>query len=148
MTDKDKLIFRDILQKTGYYNRKPRKSQLTGRDRYIKYDHDNDVSRILNSDIKLEGRGAEKLIIPSNIIDIYTKLEVLLGLKLSDTLTKACNLIAEIYKRAEIQNKKQYRNALNNFSIIQTYIYICIYTRDEYIQLYLYFFNNKTLCDI
>ena len=27
MTDKDKLIFRDILQKTGYYNRKPTKSR-------------------------------------------------------------------------------------------------------------------------
>ena len=40
----------------------------------------------------LEGRGIEKIIIPSNIIDIYTRLEVLLGLKLSshtDTLTEA-----------------------------------------------------------
>ena len=57
MTDKDKLIFRDILQKTGYYNRKPIKGRLTGRDRYIKYDLDNDVSRILNLDTKPKGRG-------------------------------------------------------------------------------------------
>ena len=57
MTDKDKLIFRDILQKTGYYNRKPTKGHLTGRDRYIKNDLDNDVSRILNLDTKLKGRG-------------------------------------------------------------------------------------------
>ena len=28
MTDKDKIIFRDILQKTRYYNRKPSKSRL------------------------------------------------------------------------------------------------------------------------
>ena len=48
MTDKYNLIFRDILQKTGYYNRKPTKGHLTGRDRYIKHDLDKDISRILN----------------------------------------------------------------------------------------------------
>ena len=61
-----------------------------------------------NSD--LEGQGIEKFIIPSNIIDIYTRLEILLGLKLSghtDTLAEASNLIDELYKRGEIQNKQQ-----------------------------------------
>ena len=119
MTDKDKLIFRDILQKTGFYNRKLTKRRLTGRDRYIKYDLDNDVSRVLNLDTKLIGRGVEIIISPSNIIDIYTRLEVLLGVKLSghtNTLTEANNLIDELYKRGEIQNKQQYRNALNKFS--------------------------------
>ena len=61
-----------------------------------------------------------KIIIPSNIIDIYTRLEVILGLQLSshtDTLTEASNLIDELQKRGEIQNKQQYRNALENFSI-------------------------------
>ena len=118
MTDKDKLNFRYILQKTGYYNRKPTKSRLTGRDRYIKYDLDNDVSRILNLDTKLKGRGIEKIILPSIRTDIYTRLEVLLGLKLSvhtDILTEASNLIHELYKRGQIQNKQQYRNALNKF---------------------------------
>ena len=65
----------------------------------------------------LQGEGL-KIIIPSNIIDIYTRLEVLLGLKLSghtDTLTEAGNLIDELYKRGEIQNKQQYRNALSKF---------------------------------
>ena len=98
MTDKDKLIFRDILQKTDYYNRKPTKSCLSGRDRYIKIDLDNDVSRILNLDTKLKGRGVEIIIIQSNIIDIYNRLEVLLRLKSSsrtDTLTEARNLIDE-----------------------------------------------------
>ena len=101
MTDEDKLIFRDILQKTGYYNRKPTEDRLTGRDRYIKIDRDNNVSRILNLDTELKGRGVEQFIIPSNKSDIYTRLEVLLGLKLSghtDTLTEASNLIDEIYK--------------------------------------------------
>ena len=67
----------------------------------------------------LQGEGF-KIIIPSNIIDIYTRLEVLLGLKLSgnsDTLTEASNLIDELYKRGEIQNKQQYRNALSKFQI-------------------------------
>ena len=109
MTDKDKLIFRDILQKTGYYNRKPTKCRLTGRDRYIKNDLDNDVMRILNLDTKLKGRGIEKIIILSNVVDIYTRLEILLGLNLSghsNTLTKASILIDKIYKRGDIQNKQ------------------------------------------
>ena len=74
----------------------------------------------LDSDSDLQGEGV-KIIIPSNIIDIYTRLEKLLGLKLSghtDTLTEASNLIVELYKRGDIQNKEQYRNALNNFSNI------------------------------
>ena len=60
-----------------------------------------------------------KIIIPSNIIDIYSRLEVLLGLKISrhtETLSEASNLIDELYKRDEIQNKQQYRNALNKFA--------------------------------
>ena len=72
-----------------------------------------------DSDSDLQGQGV-KIIIPSNIIDIYTRLEILLGLKLSgrsDTLTKTSALIDELYKRGEIQNKQQYRNALNKFSI-------------------------------
>ena len=116
MTDKDEIIFRDIFKKAVYHIRKPTKGRLTGRDRYIKYDLDNDVSRILNLDANLKGRGIEKTIIPSNIIDIYTRLEILLGLKLSghsDTLTEASNLIDELYKRGEVQNKQQYRNAPN-----------------------------------
>ena len=61
-----------------------------------------------------------KIIISSNIIDIYTRLEVLLGLKLSghsDTLTEASNLIDELYKRRGIQNKQQYQNVPNKFKI-------------------------------
>ena len=56
--------------------------------------------------INLQGEGIAKIIIPSNIIDIYTRLEILLGLKLSgrtDTLTEGSMLIDELYKRGEIQ---------------------------------------------
>ena len=65
----------------------------------------------------LQGDGV-KIIIPSNIIDIYTRLEILLGLKLSghtDTLTEASNLLDELYKLGDIKNKQQYRNALSKF---------------------------------
>ena len=51
-----------------------------------------------------------KNFIPSNINDIYTRLQILLGLNLSghtDTLTEASNLIDELYKRGEIQNEQQ-----------------------------------------
>ena len=123
LSDKDKAIFRDILVKTGYYKHKHGKDPMQGRDRYIRNELDNDVIRILDLNTKpktnLKGKGVEKIIIPSNIIDIYTRLEILLGLKLSghsDTLTEASNLIDELYKRGEIQNNQQYRNALNKFS--------------------------------
>ena len=69
-------------------------------------------------EIDLEGQGL-KIIITSNITDIYTRLEVLPRLKLSshtDTLTEASNLIDELYKQKEIQNKQQYQNAPIKFS--------------------------------
>ena len=107
-----------MLQKTEYYNRIPTKGRMSGRDEYIKNNLDNDVRKILNLDTKLNGGGIEKIIVPSNIIDIYTRLEVLLRLKLSghtDTSTEASNLIDQLYRMGEIQNDQQYRNALNNF---------------------------------
>ena len=69
----------------------------------------------------MEGQGIEKIIIPFNIIDIYTRLEILLGLKFSghtNTLSEASNLRDEIYKRGEMQNKQQYRKALDKFSTL------------------------------
>ena len=78
----------------------------------------NDIQNKTFEEIDLEGQGV-KIIIPSNIIDIYTRLEILLGPKIgghTDTLTEASNLIDEIYKRGEIQSKQQYQKDLNNFS--------------------------------
>ena len=119
MSDKEKVDFRAFLSDIGYYNRKPTKGQPSGLDNYIKNELDDDVRNILYPDKKLKGKGVEKIIIPSKIVDIYTRLEILLGLKLSghtNTLTEASNLIDELYKRGEIQNKQQYRNALDKFS--------------------------------
>ena len=111
----DKVVFRYMLRKTIYYDRIPSKGRTSVRDNYIKSDLDNDVRRIFNLDTELSGKGT-KFIIPSNVIDSYTRLEILHGLKLlgrTDTLTEARFLIDEIYKRGEIQNEQQYRNAPN-----------------------------------
>ena len=59
-----------------------------------------------------------KFIIPSNIINFYTRLEIRLGLNLSgrtDTLTEADKLIDEFYKTGEIQNEQQFETLLINF---------------------------------
>ena len=119
MNDMENVVFGDISQKTDYNKRLPTKGRMSGRDRYSKNDLDNDVRINLNLDTKLKGRGVEKIDRHSDIIDMYNRLEIVLGLKLSghtDTLTEAKNLFDELYKRGEIQNKQQYRNALNKFS--------------------------------
>ena len=96
---------------------------MTGRDTYFKEDLDNDVSRILNLDTKLKGRGVEKIIIPSNIIDIYNRLEILLGLKLSGhtkILTEASNLKDEFYiKEVRYKANNKIEMLLTNFQQIK-----------------------------
>ena len=121
MSDTENEVFKDIVSKTNYYNRKLTKGKMSGRDRYFENDLDNDVIKMCNLDKKLRGKGVEKIIIPSNITDIYTRLEVLLGLKISghsDTITEASNLFDALYKRGEIQNKQQYRNAPKKFQTL------------------------------
>ena len=54
------------------------------------------------------------IIIQSNLIDIYTRSEVLPELWLSghtDTLTEASNLIEEVYKTGEIQDEQHYNKS-------------------------------------
>ena len=126
MDDEDKLTIYNILKNTGFYSMKHIKGLNSARFKDAKYNLPKEIAKIQNPPLppieneadNLEGEGIQKIIIPSNIIDIYTRLEVFLGLKLSghtDTLTEASNLIDELYKRGEIQNKRQYRNALNKF---------------------------------
>ena len=111
LNDQDREIFNNILESLDFEKYKPiRGESKSGR---YKQSKTNIKKR------KLEGQGFQKIIIPSNIIDIHTRLEILLGIKLSghtDTLTDASNFLGELYKRGEIQNKQQYRNALNKFS--------------------------------
>ena len=75
-------------------------------------------AEIIDSSDDLQGEGF-KIILPSNIIDIYTGLEILLGPKLSVhtiTLTEASNVIDELYKRDETQNGQHFQNAFGKFS--------------------------------
>ena len=45
MSDTEEVVFKDILSKTKYYNRKLAKGKMSGRDRYIKNDLDKDVNK-------------------------------------------------------------------------------------------------------
>ena len=123
--ESDILMMNIIIRDLGYTGEGDRKSN---RKTFFTTILRELVEEILNrnfdeiidsSDNDLEGQGV-KTIIPSNVVDIYTRLGILLGLKLSghtDTLTEASKLIDKLYKRDEIQNKQQYRNAPNIFEI-------------------------------
>ena len=67
-------------------------------------------TKIEDRSIVLEGEGMEVIIQP-NIVDFWTRLEVLLGLKLcghTDTLTESSKLINEIYNKVGVENERQY----------------------------------------
>ena len=125
LNNNDKEIVYNILKDVGFYNMRHNKGMKSARMQDAIKDLPKAIHKIRNPPLPeienvedLAGEGV-KIIIPSNIIDIYSRLEVLLGLKLSghtDTLTEASNLIDELYRRGEIQNKQQYRNALNKFN--------------------------------
>ena len=105
------ITYKQLLKTLNYKNYKPK----FGENKSGRYKNTKNILTPIN----LQGRGVEKIIIPFNIIDIYTRLEVLLGLKLSghtNVQTESSNLIDELYKRDEIQNKQEYRNALDKFS--------------------------------
>ena len=126
MDNEDKSTVYDILKNTGFYSMKHTKGLKSARMINVLYNLPKEIAKIRNPPLPaienesddLQGDGF-KIIIPSNIIDIYTRLEILLDLKLSghtDTLTEASNLIDDLYKRGETQNKQQYRKALHKFS--------------------------------
>ena len=120
----DILMLNNIIRDLRYTGRDDRDSKrktffLKKLPKIVNDIQNRTFEEITDDSDDLQGEGV-RIIIPSNIIDIYTRLEILLGLKLSghtDTLTEASNLIDELYKRGEIQNKQQYRNALNKFKI-------------------------------
>ena len=99
--ENDFLIMNKILRDLGYTGDVDRDSK---RKTFLTITLPKLVDEIQNrtfNEIDLEGQGV-KFIIPSNIFDIYTRLETLLGLKLSghtDILTQASNLIDELYKQ-------------------------------------------------
>ena len=127
LNNNEKETVYNILKDVGFYNTRHKIGLKAARMKDVLYDLPKEIAKIRNptlpsienvadsDDLQREG---VKTITPSNIINIYTRLEVLLGLNLSGhtgTLTQASNLIDEIYKRGEIQNEQQNRNALNKF---------------------------------
>ena len=106
MDNEDKSTVYDILKNLGFYTMMHTKGLNSARMQDALYNLLREIAKIRNPPITaienesdyLEGQGV-KIIIPNNIKDIYTRLEVLLGLKLSghtDTLTEASNLIDEL----------------------------------------------------
>ena len=81
MNDMDKGVFRDLLNTTNYYDRKPTESRISGCDEYNKNNLDNDVRRILILDTKLNGKGIVKIFVPSNIIDNLHQIRNLTWIK-------------------------------------------------------------------
>ena len=107
LNNEDREKFTIILESLNFEKYKAKRGQCKS-GRYKQ-------SKTILEKRNLEGQGMP-IIIPSNIFDFYTRLEVLLGLTLSghtDTLTAASSLSDELYKRVEIQNKQLYRNALS-----------------------------------
>ena len=78
----------EILQNVGFYDNIPKVGLKAARMKDALYDLPKAIAKIRNPPLPrienvenssdLEGQGL-KIIIPSNIIDIYTRLEVLLG---------------------------------------------------------------------
>ena len=120
--ESDILMMNNIIRDLGYTGDDDRNSKrklffTKTLPKLVEEIQNRTFGEIIDDSSDLEGQGV-KITIPSNIIDIYTRLEILLGLKISghtDTLTEASNLLDELYKRGEIQNKQLYKNALNKF---------------------------------
>ena len=121
--ESDILMLNNIINDLGYTGigdrDSKRKTFLTKTlPKLVEETQNRTFEEIIDDSDDLQGEGV-KITIPSNIIDIYTRLEILLGLKLSghtDTLTEASALIDQLYKLGEIQNQQQYRNARNKLS--------------------------------
>ena len=119
--ENDILTMNIIIRDLGYTEREGRVSKretffTITLIKLVEENQNKTFDEITDNSDDLQGEGV-KFIIPFNNIDMYTRLEILLGPKLlghSDILTEASNLTDELHKRGEIQNKQQYRNALNN----------------------------------
>ena len=90
MDDEDKSTVYDILKNTGFYSMRQTKGLKSARMRDALKNLPKELAKIRNPPLpaienesdNLQGEGV-KIIIQSNIISIYTRLEILLGLKLS-----------------------------------------------------------------
>ena len=119
----DILMMYNIIRDLGYTGRGNRQSSRKILFTRTLPDLNDDLQNktfveITDNSDDLQEEGL-KIIMLSNIIDIYTRLEILLGLKLSghtDTPTKPSNFFDKLYERGDIQNEQQNRNALDKLS--------------------------------
>ena len=91
LNNKEKETVYNIPKDVGFYNTRHRIGLKAARMKDALYDLPKEIAKIRNPTLlsienvadsdDLQGEGV-KIIIPSNLIDIYTRLEVLLGLKL------------------------------------------------------------------
>ena len=114
MDDEDKSTVFNILEAIEFYCMKHNKGLHSAKMKNLLYNLPKAIAKNWNPRLKtignleipyeeasedLKSDGIEKVIIPSNINDNYTRLEILLGLKLSghvSTVTEASNLFEEI----------------------------------------------------
>ena len=107
---------------TGFGDKVPKRKNFFPKTFPIKVvnNQNQTFSEIADATDNLQGQGM-KIIIPPNIVDTWTGLEMVLGLKLSghsDTLSDPSKLIDELPKRGEIENEQRYRNALDKVKFI------------------------------
>ena len=107
LNDVDRVTYQNIFKSPNYdsYKRRPGETR-SGRYKYIKSNLENHLNWKQMGPIENENEsddsgshGKEKNIFPTNIIDIYARLELLLGEQLlghTDTLAEATNLIVEL----------------------------------------------------
>ena len=131
MSDDDILTFSKILNDINY---NPNEDNSSTRQKYIKNQLKSRVQNILKTPVAaiasgesdeyeslesdLEGNGTKTIVVPSDTDEIWTRLQVLLGLKLAghtDTLIEASQLLDALLKRGEIETEQQYRNAIDKF---------------------------------
>ena len=120
--ENDVLLMYNIIGDLGYTGRGDRQSNrktifIITLPKLAEENQNKTFDEITKDSDDLQGERVN-FKIPSNIIDIYTRLEISLGLKLSGhtyILTEASNLIDEVYKRVKIQNELQNRNALDRY---------------------------------
>ena len=131
MSDNDIVIFIRILDET---NCNPEEDHKSTRRDYIRDKLPSKVRKILIPPIvaitswesdeyeslesDLEGNGTKTIVVPSDSDEMWTRLKVLLGIKLAghtDSVIEASQLLHALFKKGEIETEQQYRNAIDKF---------------------------------
>ena len=102
-----KVIFWNQLKSPYYEHCAPKRAETSGRSIFIKNIRENDILKNPNPPTRDSIGEKMKILIPWNIIDFWTRLEVLLGSKLSGHnvgLTEGSNLLEELLMGFERQN--------------------------------------------